>query len=126
MTATTLQDSLVEPIDSAAAATARAKRDTMGLDSTTYDAQVFRITSEISRQVFPLTLDTDGPAYRAGLERMHQLAETAIRAKQAGGVLNLLKRGVAAVSMAFTFVKLLLVPVIPHELPEQVRVVPRW
>lgn len=98
----------------------------MGLESTEYDAQVFRITSEISRQVFPLTLDTDAPRYRAGLQRMHALAEQAIRAKKAGGVLNLLKRGLGSVSMVLTFAKLMLLPVIPNELPAQARVVPRW
>jgi magnesium-protoporphyrin IX monomethyl ester (oxidative) cyclase len=98
----------------------------MGLDSTEYDFDVFRITSECSKQVFPLTLDTDSPRYRRGLERMHRLGEASIRAKNAGGVTNLVKRGAYAVAMAATFVGLMLVPVIPNALPAEMRVVPRW
>ena len=42
----------------------------MGLDPDEYDFTVFRITSEISKQVFPITLDTDHPAFRRGLARL--------------------------------------------------------
>jgi magnesium-protoporphyrin IX monomethyl ester (oxidative) cyclase len=31
----------------------------LGLDPTAYDLEVFRITTEISRQVFPLCLDVE-------------------------------------------------------------------
>jgi magnesium-protoporphyrin IX monomethyl ester (oxidative) cyclase len=98
----------------------------MGLESSDYDFQVFRITSEISKQVFPLTLDTDSPRYRAGLERMHRYAEAAMKAKKAGGLVNLVKRGLFAVGVAATFVQLLLLPVVPSELPVNPRVAPTW
>jgi magnesium-protoporphyrin IX monomethyl ester (oxidative) cyclase len=98
----------------------------MGLESTSYDHQVFNITSEISKQVFPLTLDTESPRYRAGLERMHRFGEGAIRAKKEGGFVNLLKRGLYAAGAALTFVQLLLLPVVPNVLPAEMRVVPRW
>ncbi len=97
----------------------------MGLDSSTYDYQVFDITSEISKQCFPLTLNTNSPSYRAGLERLHRIGEAAMRAKKQGGVLNFFKRGALAVGAAATFVQLLLQPVLPNELPAQIRVAPR-
>jgi hypothetical protein len=33
----------------------------MGLESSTYDYEVFRITNEITKQVFPVSLDIDHP-----------------------------------------------------------------
>jgi magnesium-protoporphyrin IX monomethyl ester (oxidative) cyclase len=98
----------------------------MGLDSNAYDFQVFDITTEISKQVFPLLLDTNSPRYRAGLERLYRIGEAVVRATKQGGVLNFFKRGALAVGAAATFVKLLLHPVLPNQLPSQIRVAPRW
>ena len=36
-----------------------------GIDPTEYDFKVFNICTEITRQVFPLALDTDAPQFRA-------------------------------------------------------------
>jgi hypothetical protein len=44
----------------------------MGLEPDDFDYRVFEITTEISRQVFPVSLDTDSPAFRAGLDRLVQ------------------------------------------------------
>ena len=46
----------------------------MGFDPSEYDFKVFEITSEISKQVFPFTLDLDNPKFRAGLERLLALS----------------------------------------------------
>ena len=98
----------------------------MGLDPETYDYTVFRITSEISTQVFPITLDIDHPAFRAGLKRLHSLSEGIARARRRGGVVGRLQQGGLAVLGAATFVRLYLLPVKRQPLPQQVRMQPSW
>jgi magnesium-protoporphyrin IX monomethyl ester (oxidative) cyclase len=97
-----------------------------GIDTTQYDFEVFRITSEISKQVFPLTLDTDHPAFRRGLDRLCEISAKVDAAKAQGGVLGLLKRGVYAVQGAAVFARLYVLPVKPNALPAQIRVAPVW
>jgi len=98
----------------------------MGLEPDSFDYRVFDICSEITRQVFPLVLDTNHPKFRAGLERLFELSEAAAAAKERGGVVGALKRGACAVGAAVTFARLYLMPVKPNTLPAQVRVAPAW
>jgi magnesium-protoporphyrin IX monomethyl ester (oxidative) cyclase len=98
----------------------------LGLDPTEYDFTVFRITSEISKQVFPLTLDIDDPRFRAGLERLRAIAEAAARARARGGLAGLARRAGLALAGAATFARLYLLPAKPNALPAQMRVAPAW
>ncbi len=98
----------------------------MGLEPTAYDYEVFRITNEITKQVFPVSLDIDHPAFRAGMTRL-LAAQTGMNAgKVQGGPLGLLKRGYWAAVGASTFVRLYLLPMKHHELPAQIRMQPVW
>ena len=63
-----------------------------GIDPTDYDFTVFRITSDISKQVFPLSLDLQNPRFRDGLERLRKIAVASAAAKAQGGLLGALKR----------------------------------
>ena len=47
-------------------------------------------------------------------------------AKKKGGAWSIVKRGGLALAAGVTFVRLMLLPVIKHELPKQVRMVPAW
>ncbi len=100
--------------------------EAMGLDSTRYDYEVFRICNEISKQVFPLTLDIDHPAFRAGMERLFALQLEFNAAGARGGLLGRVKQGWCALRGAATFARLYLLPVKRHALPEQIRLAPAW
>jgi len=98
----------------------------MKIDPREYDYTVLRITSEISKQVFPFTVDIDNPTFRACLEKLLAISTANDAAKAQGGVLNAIKRVGYAASAALTFFKLYRVPVISNELPQNVRLAPTW
>jgi magnesium-protoporphyrin IX monomethyl ester (oxidative) cyclase len=98
----------------------------LGLDPSDYDFTVFRITSEISRQVFPLTIDLDNPAFHAGLERLRRIAEASAAARLRGDVRGRLARAALAGAAALAFARLFLLPAQPNRIPAQGRLVPAW
>ena len=98
----------------------------MGLDADAYDYKVFDITTEISKQVFPISLDTDAPAFRAGMTRLFDLQTRIDAAKARGGVMGKLAQAGLAAQALGTFARLYLLPVKRHDLPVQVRVAPAW
>jgi magnesium-protoporphyrin IX monomethyl ester (oxidative) cyclase len=102
--------------------------DALGLDPTEYDYKVFRICSDISKQVFPLMLDTDDPAFRAKMEDLRHTANKIADAKEQGGFIGGVKRlGLTAVA-GMHLLRLYTHPVIPVEIPEakNARVAPSW
>ncbi len=100
--------------------------EALGIDPTTFDYQVFAITTEISRQVFPLTLETDDPRFRAGLADLLVVAQASAAAKAQGGVIGSLKRAGLSVKAALLFARLYFLPTSPNQAPERVRVAPAW
>jgi len=98
----------------------------LGLDPTEYDMQVFRITSEICKQVFPVTLDVDNPAVLAGLEQLRATAEAIAKAKAEGGIVGGIKRYLHTASAALTFARLYLMPAKSADLPARIRMAPAW
>ncbi len=91
----------------------------LGVDPTEYDMQVFRITTEICKQVFPVTLDLDNPAFLRGLERLRVITQ---RKAHAG------KFGKLALTAAagLTLVRMYLLPANKAALPGQVRLAASW
>ena len=98
----------------------------MGLDPTQYDYEVFRITSEISKQVFPITLDTDHPTFRQEMDYLHRVADRFYEAKSRGGITGLIQQGWYASLGFLSFARLYFMPVKHHELPKEIRLAPVW
>jgi len=98
----------------------------LDVDPTEYDYQVFRITSEISKQVFPMTVDLDSPAFRASMERLRRISNAISAAKERGGIIGRLKWLTFTAGAALAFARLYVIPAKSNELPARSRLVPTW
>jgi magnesium-protoporphyrin IX monomethyl ester (oxidative) cyclase len=103
-----------------------AFHEALGMDPTDYDFRVFRITSEISKQVFPIQLDLDNPALERGLDRLWRISTKREAAKQQGGVVGRIKSAAYAAAAGVTFLRLFMLPTVKNALPAQVRLSPAW
>ena len=100
--------------------------EAMGLDSASYDYTVFGITTEITKQVFPIALDIDNPKFHAGLEKLFAISKNNDLAKKQGGVVGKLKQAWFASQAFLVFSKLYLLPVKRQTLTNEVRMEPAW
>ena len=97
-----------------------------GMDPTEFDYRVFDITTAITRQVFPLTLDTDNPVFREGLEELRLISVAIGDATRDGGMLNAIRRAGLSLKAVGVFAKLYLLPTQSNELPDDARMAPAW
>lgn len=103
-----------------------AMHNAMGLNASEYDFEVFRITSEISRQVFPVLIDIDHWYFKVGLDHLTALSIEMSKANEKSGLLNVLKKGWIATQAFVVFAKLYFLPTIKSDLLSQVRMKPTW
>jgi magnesium-protoporphyrin IX monomethyl ester (oxidative) cyclase len=100
--------------------------DALGVDVTWYGQEVFRKTSEISKQVFPMTLDIDHPRWRPNLDRMEAASRQIAAAKERGGVLGFASRVGGMAKAAFAFVSIFTIPAHKHAVPDSPRMEPAY
>ena len=98
----------------------------LGVDPTEYDFKVFRITTEITRQVFPVSLDLDNPVFARGFERLRRITVAKAAARRQGGIIGKLKNAGLTVAAGAAFLRMYAAPVKDNAMPETVRLQPAW
>jgi magnesium-protoporphyrin IX monomethyl ester (oxidative) cyclase len=98
----------------------------LGVDPTEYGMQVFRVTTEITKQVFPLTIDIDNPKFLMYLEKLRTISDAMDAAEKQGGFMGRVKQKTLALSAGVTFLRLYFMPVKDNRLPETSRLAPAW
>ena len=96
-----------------------AFHEALGVDPDWYAHEVFTKTSELSKQIFPITLDIEHPRWQPTLEALQKANADLADAKGLRKVWAQLRAGRA-------FLSLMLIPSIPNQAPESVRLEPAY
>ena len=98
----------------------------LDIDPKDFGQRVFQITNEITRQVFPVTIDIEHPAFHASMERLLKISEAMDAASQATGPVARLKRIGLTARAGFAFLRLFMIPPVNNKLPASSRLNPAW
>ncbi|WP_379545239.1 magnesium-protoporphyrin IX monomethyl ester (oxidative) cyclase [Qipengyuania sp. DSG2-2] len=98
----------------------------LGVDPAEYGYKVFSITTEISKQVFPIELDTDDPRFRAAMEDLRLASNGIEDAKERGGVAGQLSKIKHTAKAGYAFARMYFMRPRVNELPQTVRLAPAW
>ena len=98
----------------------------LGVDIEWYDFEVFRVTSEITKQCFPLTLDLDNPAFHQRLKELNRINVAMAEADAQGGIGGTVKKAALGARAAIAFARLYLLPTKSNALPATSRLQPAW
>ncbi|HAD28006.1 MAG TPA: magnesium-protoporphyrin IX monomethyl ester (oxidative) cyclase [Rhodobacteraceae bacterium] len=98
----------------------------LGVDVTWYGQEVFQKTSEISKQVFPFTLDINHRRWRPNLDRMEKASVQIAKAKERSGIIGLVSRLTGMAKAGIAFASILTIPSIPNDVPDSPVMVPSY
>jgi len=98
----------------------------LGVDPTEYDYKVFAICNQISRQVFPVELDIDTPAFRRQMEKLRIAAARIETGKEQGGIGGFFQRASGMAGAGLAFARMYLQKPKSNALPRSVRLQPAW
>ena len=98
----------------------------LGVDPTEYGMKVFRITSEISRQVFPLEIDFDNPKFMMLLNKLLVITDRAATQQAKGGLTAKISKVTTAVKAGLVFLRLYSMPTKQNPLPDNIRLAPGY
>lgn len=98
----------------------------LGVDPDWYAHEVFTKTSELSKQIFPITVDIDHPKWQTNLERLQKANVDLDAARKQGGVGGRMKALGAQARAARAFVSLYFIPAKGHQVPASTRMEPAY
>jgi len=96
----------------------------LGIDPSEYGQEVFAKTSELSRQIFPITLDIDNPRWIRNLKKMHQANLDLAEAENMTGLSAIVTRLGARLNAGLAFVSLMTIPAKSNTVPASTRLEP--
>ncbi len=98
----------------------------LGVHPAEYGYQVFSICTEISKQVFPVELDTDDPRFRKAMEDLRLASVGIENAKVRGGIAGAFGRAKYMAKAGVSFARMYFMKPRTNELPSQIRLSPAW
>ncbi|SDW07454.1 magnesium-protoporphyrin IX monomethyl ester (oxidative) cyclase [Roseicitreum antarcticum] len=98
----------------------------LGIDIDWYDREVLQKTSDISRQIFPITIDLQNPRWERGVTRLRHASNDMAHARARGGIGGMLGRISAGTRAGLAFASLYLMPVKHHTPPADPRMEPSY
>ena len=103
-----------------------AFHEALGVDTDWYGQEVFRKTSELSKQIFPMTLDIDHPRWMPNLKRLQAASVAIDRAKRTGGVAGKISQIAHTAKAGLAFLSLYTIPAKKHRVPRLTRLQPAY
>ena len=103
-----------------------AFHEALGIDIDEYDYRVFQVTSDISRQCFPVVLDLDNPVFRRCLKKLERINRAMAAAEKQGGPFAAIRKAYHAGRAGLVFARLFMLPTLKNELPQSSRLQPVW
>jgi len=96
----------------------------LGINIEDYDRRVFEITSEISKQCFPLTLDLEHKSFLPILRRLSKNNIKIGKAHSQGGVLGTIKKAIYKGAAGFHLIRLYMIPAHKNTMPTKNSLMP--
>jgi len=98
----------------------------LGVETDWYGQEVFRKTSELSKQIFPLTLDIDHPRWMPALKQLQRASADMDRATKQGGFGGWVGRVSAGARATLAFARLYSIPSVVNRVPKLARLQPAY
>ncbi|MGF1445521.1 MAG: magnesium-protoporphyrin IX monomethyl ester (oxidative) cyclase [Pikeienuella sp.] len=98
----------------------------LGIEIDEYDRRVLNLTSEISKQCFPIQIDLDNPVFWTGCRTLVSINNAIEASRERGGPLQAVRRAGLWARAGAIFARLYLQPVKRSDLPADCRLEPVW